>query len=531
MDGANHGRKDSATLERRHLQDAKRALGRKLRELRTARGLVQKDVARRVFSTRSTVANVEAGRQVADRVFWQQCDTILNGGGGLLDAYDAYRRLEMQYQTQRSEAALRDRWGAAAEAALDRPPGSSTLSVHPRLAPVGQAGGDLISMIAATIGEPFQAARADHTIPAPGGRHFPGASVEAEIYPAIDDGRIVATIPRTDAGRQWRHPLQRRIVAGRAVTSTSDGLFGLDSRHACQRLVDTGDDVRLLVPRAYQLDAITAAVLWAVANLDQSLLLDDARLDTTRTAAAEYSSLARSAVSADIGDDLDTVSRMWLGSAFCADHISRQWDRLTETPTFWTREQTGEEASTWLLFRHKLRYLQATAKRSATSSSSQRSTRMFCVPRSAVETSTESERILLLLAIALMESFGIDTAVTDEPEYGTLPGLVLTPQRAIVATWLRADGVWHVDVTDQRAAIAEYRDAAAHVQAHSVIAGDTTGSRMQALADYLNLDWTRLRHRCAELGDHGLAGIAEPRSRLLCLDGIDRACRFVGSLP
>ncbi|WJK33168.1 hypothetical protein [Solwaraspora sp. WMMA2065] len=54
---------------------------------------------------------------------------------------------------------------------------------------------------------------------------------------------------------------------------------------------------------------------------------------------------------------------------------------------------------------------------------------------------------------------------------------------------------------------------------------------MRALADYLNLDWTRLRHRSAELGDHGLAGIAEPRSRLLCLDGVDRACRFVGSLP
>lgn len=516
-------------VDQRPLQDAKHALGRKLRELRTARGLVQKDVAQRIHSTRSTVANVEAGRQVADRVFWQQCDRILNAGGGLLATYDAYRRLEKQYQIQRFETALHARWGAAAESALDRPSGSNLLSAHPRSHPADPADGDLASMIASAIAATAQDARADHTIPAPGGRHFPGASVEVEIYPATDDGRIVATIPRTDAGRQWRHSLQRRIVAGRAVTSTSDWLFGLDSRHASQRLIDTGDDVRLLIPRAYQLDATTAAVLWSVANLDQSLLLDDARLDTTRTAAADYSRLARSAVSADIGDNLDTVSRMWLGSAFCADHISRQWDRLTETPIFWTREQTGEEASTWLLFRHKLRYLQATANRIATSS--QRSTRMFCVPRSAVETSTESERILLLLAVALMESFGIDTAVTDEPEYGTLPGLVLTPQRAIVATWLRTDGVWHVDVTDQRAAIAEYRDAAGHVQAHSVIAGDTTGIRMQALADYLNLDWTRLRHRCAELGDHGLAGIAEPRSRLLCLDGVDRACRFVGSLP
>jgi hypothetical protein len=198
-------------------------------------------------------------------------------------------------------------------------------------------------------------------------------------------------------------------------------------------------------------------------------------------------------------------------------------------PTFWTREQTGEEASTWLLFGHKLRYLAATAARF--NSSSQQATRLFCVPQAAVDATTQSERVLLLLAVALKESFGIDVAVTDEPEYSALPGLVLTRQRAIVATWIRADGVWHVDVTGQRAALAEYHDAVGHARAHSLVTADTAGSRLHALADYLELDWTKLRNRCAELGDYGLAGIAEPRSRLLSLDGVDRACRFVGSLP
>ncbi|WP_166458905.1 helix-turn-helix domain-containing protein [Verrucosispora sioxanthis] len=517
-------------IDPQQLRDAKHALGRQLRHLRTACGLLQRDLAQQVYSTRSTVANVEAGRQVVDRVFWQQCDTLLHAGGQLTNAYDAYRQLEAAYQKERSETAMRVRWGAAADTALIRPePHSSLVSVRQPHTATGPAGGDLAATITSTLGRTTQDVRAAHTVPAPAGRYFPGVPVDVEVYPAVDDGRIIATIPRTDTDRQWRRPLQRRLIAGQVTASTGDGLFALDSRQASRRLVDIDDDVRLLIPRVYQLDAITAAVLWAVANLDQSLLLDDARLDASRTAATEYSHLTRSAVSGDIGHDLETVSRLWLGSAFCADHISRQSADLTDVPVFWTREQTGEEASTWLLFSHKLRYLKATSARFT--SGSQQATRLFCVPPATVQTSTESERILLLLAAALMESFGVRVAITDEPEYGTVPGFVLTPRRAIVATWIRTDGVWQVDVTDHPSTLAEYRDAAGHVQAHSVITADTAGSRMRALADYLNLDWTCLRTRCAELGDYGLAGIAEPRSRLLSLDGVDRACRFVGSLP
>ncbi|MEU7980093.1 helix-turn-helix transcriptional regulator [Micromonospora sp. NPDC049081] len=517
-------------IDPQQLQDAKHSLGRKLRELRKERGLLQKDVAQRLCSTRSTVANVEAGRQMVDRVFWQQCDTLLNADGGLLGGYDAYRRLQERYQSERAEAALRARWGTAAVKALEpneTDPG--LVSVCRRLAPTAHSDGDLATTIVSLLGQVALDIRTDHTLAAPGGRYFPSAPVAVEVYPAIDDGRIVATIPGTDAGQQWRWPLQRRLVAGRVSTANGERVFALDSRQASRRMIGIGDDARLLIPRAYQLDAITAAVLWAVANLDQSLLLDDARLDASRVATAEYRRLTRSAVSSDIVHDLENVSRLWLGSTFCADHINRHSADLTEVPTFWTREQTGEEASTWLLFGHKLRYLAATAERFNTSS--QQATRLFCVPQAAVDATTQSERVLLLLAVALMESFGIDVAVTDEPEYSALPGLVLTGQRAIVATWIRADGVWHVDVTGQRAELAEYHDAVGHARAHSLVAADTASLRLHTLADYLDLDWTTLRNRCAELGDYGLAGIAEPRSRLLSLDGADRACRFVGSLP
>lgn len=120
-------------IDPERLQEAKQALGRRLRDMRTARGLRQKDVAERVVSTRSTVANVETGRQLVDRVFWQQCDALLLAGGQLLGGYDAYRRLERQHHAERDEAARRARWGAAA-AGLTGPeqPGSDLPAVRQR---------------------------------------------------------------------------------------------------------------------------------------------------------------------------------------------------------------------------------------------------------------------------------------------------------------------------------------------------------------------------------------------------------------
>ncbi|SBT40962.1 hypothetical protein GA0070621_1103 [Micromonospora narathiwatensis] len=365
---------------------------------------------------------------------------------------------------------------------------------------------------------------------APGGQHFPGAAIDVELYPAVDDGRVLATITHADTEQRWRRSVQRRLILGR-VDDTPDrvGVFALDSRRAYRHLVGAERDARLLIPRVYQLDAITAGVLWAVANLDLSLLLDDARLDAAQAAASSYKDMAASAASHDIAEDLDPVSRLWIGSAFCADHIRRHYHLLSDVPVYWTREQRGEEASTWLLFRHKLSYLRDTAMQFR--SASQPMIRMFCLPSHAVAASSMSERILLLLAVALMESFGIHTAVTDDPEYTTLPGLVMDKQRAIMATWIRADDVWHVDATEHRNTIAAYRDALGHVQAHSVTANDTPGGRLRHLADYLNLDWHWLQNRCADLGQYGFAGLAEPRSRLLSLDGVDQACRFIGTLP
>ncbi|MGI5149425.1 hypothetical protein ACQEVC_24260 [Plantactinospora sp. CA-294935] len=60
---------------------------------------------------------------------------------------------------------------------------------------------------------------------------------------------------------------------GRVDIPDREGVFALGSWQAYRWLLGTDQDSLLLIPRAYQLDAITAAVLWAVAAQDKIILL------------------------------------------------------------------------------------------------------------------------------------------------------------------------------------------------------------------------------------------------------------------
>jgi hypothetical protein len=91
--------------------------------------------------------------------------------------------------------------------------------------------------------------------------------------------------------------------------------------------------------------------------------------------------------------------------------------------------------------------------------------------------------------------------------------------------------MWRVDTTDRHDTLVEYRDVLGQVGAHSAIEAASPAGRMRALAHYLELDVSWLRSRCRELGRHGTARMAHPRSRLLSTAGLDAACTFVGSLP
>ena len=73
---------------------------------------------------------------------------------------------------------------------------------------------------------------------------------------------------------------------------------------------------------------------------------------------------------------------------------------------------------------------------------------------------------LLFLAMALMESFGIQVEMCTEPEYSAVEGFALEPgRRAIIANWVRSEAIWHVDTTARRSVLSTCREAAGHVRA------------------------------------------------------------------
>ncbi len=84
------------------IAEARRQLGRQLAALRKAAGYSsQHDLAPLTFYGRSTIANVETGRQHAGRAFWQRCDEVLGTGGVLTAGYD---EIEAMVARQRDEA-------------------------------------------------------------------------------------------------------------------------------------------------------------------------------------------------------------------------------------------------------------------------------------------------------------------------------------------------------------------------------------------------------------------------------------------
>src|SRR5262244_2636382 len=79
---------------------ARHALGQLLAEYRKATGLKQHQLAPHTYYGRSTIANVETGRQNVPRDFWERADRTVNAGGALLAAAD---QLEALVQRQREE--------------------------------------------------------------------------------------------------------------------------------------------------------------------------------------------------------------------------------------------------------------------------------------------------------------------------------------------------------------------------------------------------------------------------------------------
>ncbi|MEO7195335.1 MAG: helix-turn-helix transcriptional regulator [Pseudonocardiaceae bacterium] len=361
----------------------------------------------------------------------------------------------------------------------------------------------------------------------PGGRAFGGATLPAHLSEASWSTHHTAVI-----ADQRLRPLGEFISsAPRGVIMVSIPGEPVSSRVLLDVVAARKQTPRsaVTIPQAFKADDLTLGILWALSNLDEALLNDDDTLAQARQGVRSTAELEYAAISSNELAELSTVSQMWLGSESCARFIISSTQDFSHQPAFWTREQRGEEASTWLFFQHKLEYLQETSRRFANTSGY--TSRTFCVPEHAVLDSSPSERVLLLLAAALMESLGICTKFCPDPALSHMDGFVLAPDsEAVIANWVRTDGRWHVNKTQSASVIQEFGDAIGHARAHGLSDAANPAARLAALADYLGISWAWLTSRCSALAGHTCQDFARPRSRLLSTDGVDAACRYVASL-
>jgi transcriptional regulator with XRE-family HTH domain len=91
-------------VERSTVTAARRAFGKQLAGLRAAENLTQAALAKLLDCSRSTVANIETGYQLASPGFCRKCDDVLSTGGVLRTALDELE--ELQRESHRRAAAL-----------------------------------------------------------------------------------------------------------------------------------------------------------------------------------------------------------------------------------------------------------------------------------------------------------------------------------------------------------------------------------------------------------------------------------------
>ncbi|OJF15396.1 helix-turn-helix domain-containing protein [Couchioplanes caeruleus] len=497
---------------------ARHYFGAHLRRMREERGWSQAQLGQRLHVSADLIAKVEKAMRWPTGEFAAACDATLDTGGTLskltplIDIERCQERTAATATAQAVRAAIAQQ-RSGNPPTVSRPAASSRASVRSGTV---QAGDMASTLPGVELTAPPPAWPVDRLLTLPQGKALPATTLTLTdtsslpaSHAAVQPGRV-GRFHAAASGLRDLAVVEIPTDEGPAVAVATSPAFGM-------------------VSPAYRLDAFTLGILWALCGMDDALLADDAALAESIPKLRRYAELPGSAVGRAVAADLNPLSQMWLGSDFCARYISHRLETATDQPIFWTREQYGEEASTWLLFRHKIDYLRATSGRFTTPTAP--ANRVFCIPETAVQTSPLAERVLLLLSAAFMESLHIAVHVSADPAYATVEGFVLSPQaQVILANWVRADGLWHVDALDRRTALRRYDDVARGGQADAITAAPHSNQRLQGLAEYLDLNWTWLRRRCTELSTVGIEGMIRPRSRLLSTDGINAACRYLARL-
>ncbi|MEU5159664.1 transcriptional regulator, XRE family protein [Streptomyces sp. NPDC020875] len=357
-----------------------------------------------------------------------------------------------------------------------------------------------------------------------------GTTIGVTFHPAVRDGtgRLRLRPADEDVLRGFVRPARRGVVVG--VEERGDGelgLYAVDAVSARRTLAGpSGKDGAVVVPGAHELDDLTYGILWSLVQLDDGLLAHDRALAEEQRTVEAYLPLERSALSRGALPGVTGAAAGWMGSAFCARYIGRRLEGVSAAPVFWTREQTGEECAPWLFFAHKVDYLRGLGARYGGI------VRVFVVPEEQVRRSPRYERVLLFLAVALMERLGITVRVVVDREFAGVDGFALVPgERVVVANWVRTDEVWAAWTMTERRELAAYRDTVGEATALDILkGGEGPVGRLRALAGLLGLEWGWLVGRCRDLGASGVAGMVVPRSRLITLAALEDTLDFVGAL-
>ncbi|BCL28583.1 hypothetical protein ACFFS2_30405 [Streptomyces aurantiacus] len=361
-------------------------------------------------------------------------------------------------------------------------------------------------------------------------RILDGTAVAVQMYEtALQPNCVVIGPEDLEHLRYFTQSRRRALLLGSLGAQGASDMYALDAAHARRQLAMPVQ--RLPIPIPYRLDYVTYALLWAGLNVDDSLLADDRALHVEQQSLESHLEQGRSSAARTAYADLSNVGALWLGSRTCAAFVHRHLNVGKVSSVMWSRMQFGEQAAAWLLFRERHGIQQLMQDRSFGLDGTPGCA--LCVPESAVHSSEPYERLLLLLAVALMESYGLNVWVCAEEDYSRLPEFHLgSDQRVIVADWLDPDAVWNVESIGGRGATDAFAQAIHHAQVRSVASGATPHERIRALADYLGLspEWAGLVTRCRELGSYGTAGLLRTRSRLIHTGEIDRALQFLGGL-
>jgi hypothetical protein len=99
--------KEAYVADRLDVAELRTALGKQLALSRRAAGLSQHQLAPLVHYGRSTIANVEVGRQNVPRSFWERCDEELQANGTLLAGYEQLRMTTYVAQQAAGDLRLR----------------------------------------------------------------------------------------------------------------------------------------------------------------------------------------------------------------------------------------------------------------------------------------------------------------------------------------------------------------------------------------------------------------------------------------